>query len=173
MGKANIRRRHACGRIRTGIADTVTNVLSVLKQILSLVQMELLCLSDQKSRLQSVLPACATSQHLMWKWKKPKDLGILGHWSLNINPCPCPIPWLQAKPFLVRWPAPAILMIPGGHWPAWPKAYFLWATWLAALKILVLLVAGNNLQILSMAGPCKAKLEICTPFVYSWSHWTD
>lgn len=41
----------------------------------------------------------------------------------------------------------------------------LWAFWLAALKVLVLSMEGNNLQALSMAGPCESELEICNPFL--------
>lgn len=41
----------------------------------------------------------------------------------------------------------------------------LWAFWLAALKVLVLSTEGNNLQALSMAGPCESELEICNPIL--------
>lgn len=41
----------------------------------------------------------------------------------------------------------------------------LWAFWLAALKVLVLSMEENNLQALSMAGPCESELEICNPFL--------
>lgn len=64
-------------QVRSGLgADTVTSVLSALTQVLSLVQTESLYLSDQKSRLQSVLPAHATFQHLGKRSRNPRPLVI-------------------------------------------------------------------------------------------------
>lgn len=117
-------------------------------------QAESLCLSGQKSRLQDVLPRLLPSTSV----KEVKDL-----WNLwTLSSCPTHRSCLGKVAYTCYpdnvW-GPLGTRDKGAN--SWDS---LWAFWLAALKVLVLSIEGNNLQALSMAGPCESELEICNPF---------